>query len=110
MNYNNKTYKYLGIEQNYEIKRKEMKHRVKDEYFTRIKKILKTELNSKNIIEAINTLAVPSLTYSFPILDWNITELEAIDRNTRKLLKLNKIMHKQSNVERVYLPRKEGGR
>ena len=37
-------------------------------------------------------------------------ELSVLDRNTRNLLRTRKILHKQSNVERLYLPRKKGGR
>ena len=107
---NGKTYKYLGFEEDSEIKKMKMKKDMKNEYFSRIKKILKSELNGKNTIEAINAYAVPALSYGFAVLDWSITELEELDRNTRNLLKTNKIMHKQSSVERLYLPRKEGGR
>jgi len=38
--------------------------------------ILKSELNSKNPINAINSYAVPSQAMDFPVLDWSITELE----------------------------------
>ena len=107
---NGKTYKYLGFEEDNEIKKTKMKNDMKNEYFTRLKKILKTELNGKNLIDAMNAYAVPALSYGFAALDWSITELQEIDTNTRNLLKLNHAMHKQSNVERLYLPRKDGGR
>ena len=47
-----------------------MKTKLRNEYFIRIKKILKSELNSKNTITAINTFAVPAISYGFAILDW----------------------------------------
>ena len=107
---NIQSYKYLGIEENTTVKAKHMKAKLKTEYFSRIKRILKTKLNSKNIIKAINTFAVPSISYGFAILDWSVTELDIIDRETRSLLKKSHILHNQSNNIRLYLPRKEGGR
>ena len=105
-----KTYKYLGFAQSSEIKQRDIKDNLKAEYYTRIKKNLKTELNSKNLITALNTLAVPAITYGFAVLDWSETELEEIDRKTRKLLHYKKALQKTSNVDRLYLPRKKGGR
>ena len=37
---------------------------------------MKTELNSKNRITAINTLAIPVVTYSFNVVNWNLKELK----------------------------------
>ena len=55
---NNTVYKYLGMVENNNIKTTEMKQTIRDEYFTRLKKIMKTSLNSKNSIDAINTLSL----------------------------------------------------
>ena len=44
------------------------------------------------------------------MLDWTITELEIIDRETRKMLQQYHAMHSQSDVTRLYLLRKNGGR
>jgi len=88
---NNAHYKYLGFNER-ETTDKRSKSLIQNEYFTRIKRIMKTELNSKNTISAINTYAVPSLAYGFVILDWSITELETIDRETRKLLQKYHLM------------------
>ena len=107
---NNETYKYLGINENNEICKTYMKSKLKNEYFTRVKKIIKSELNSKNTITAINTYAVPAISYGFAILDWSETELDIIDRETRNLLKRHHMIHNNSNVIRIYLQRKEGGR
>ena len=61
----------------------------------------------------VNTLlkqltCVPSLHYW--TIDWTITELEIIDRETRKMLQQYHAMQSQSDVTRLYLPRKSGGR
>ena len=107
---NTEIYKYLGVDENSGICLKQMKTKVKNEYFHRIKKILKTKLNGKNIITAINSFAMPALSYGFAILDWSITELDEIDRNTRKLLKKFHILHNKSDIHRLYIPRRESGR
>ena len=71
--------------------------------------ILRTELNGRNKIEAVNSLAVPVVQYSFGIIDWKISELK-IDTKTRKLLNMYKMLHPKADVERLYISRKDGGR
>ncbi|CAH3183363.1 unnamed protein product [Porites lobata] len=66
--------------------------------------------NNNNKIEAINSLAVPVVQYSFGIIDWKISELKKIDTKTRKLLNMHKMLHPKADVERLYIPRKDGGR
>ena len=78
-------YKYLGFNER-QTTDKEAKSSKKREYFSMIKMILKSELSSKHTINAINMYAVPALSYGFPILDWTVTELEKVDRETRKIL------------------------
>jgi hypothetical protein len=56
-----KAYKYLGIEESDGIQYQQMKERLKKEYTRRLRMILKSELNAKNKITAIGTLAVPVL-------------------------------------------------
>ena len=43
-------------------------------------------------------------------IDWKISELKEIDTKTRKLLKMHKMLHPRADVERLYIPRKDGGR
>ena len=40
----------------------------------------------------------------------SITELEVIDRETRKLIQKHHSMHASSDITRLYLPRRNGGR
>ncbi|CAG0889765.1 unnamed protein product [Darwinula stevensoni] len=72
--------------------------------------MLKTELSSKNKISALNNLATSVLNYSFGVFDWSPTELQAIDRATRKLLTMHHTHHPKAAVERLYLLRCKGGR
>ena len=79
------TYKYLGVNEGDGINHASMKEKIRKEYHRRIRLVLKTELNSKNLIEAVNTLAVPVSQYIFTIIDWNLAGLKRLDTKTRKL-------------------------
>ena len=107
---NENTYRYLGILELDRILHKDMNSEIGKEYFSRLKKVLKTELNAANIIVAINTFATSIFSYGYQVLDWSITELAEIDMQTRKQLKRNTVMHIRSNNQRLYLPRSQGGR
>ena len=83
---------------------------VKKEYLRRVRKVLESKLNGGNLIKAINTWAVSLLRYSAAFIDWNMAELEKLDRRTRKLMTMHGALHPKSDVDRLYIPRKEGGR
>ena len=59
------TYKYLGMEEGEGVQHHKMKVNFRKEYKRRIKLVLKSELNARNKIAAINTLAVPVILYSY---------------------------------------------
>ena len=86
-----------------------MKQKIRKEYYCRIRMLLKSELNSANNLEAINTLAVPVVTYSFNIINWTLQELAKLDTKTRDFLTMYKMHLPKSDVDRLYLPRNEGG-
>ena len=65
------TYKYLGVTECDGIQQSVIKEKMRKEYHCRVRMILKSELNAANGIEAINTLAIPVVTYSFNIINWN---------------------------------------
>ena len=69
-----KIYKYLGVDESSGIQHATMKQKLKKELVRRTRLILKTELNSKNRVTTINKLAIPVITYSFNIIDWNLSE------------------------------------
>ncbi len=77
-----KVYKYLGID----IQHNEMKSKIAKEYYRRVRLVLRSKLNAKNKISAINSLAVPVPTYSFGMVDWRVEEIRKMDRKMRKLL------------------------
>ena len=98
-------YKYLGIIEADEIKKKEMKEKVSNEYKRRVRKILETKLSGENVIKAINSWAISLVRYSAAFLEWTKEEVQGLDRRTRKLLAMHKGLHPRSNVDRLYLPR-----
>ena len=72
-----------------------------------------TELSAKNKIQATGSLAVPELRYSFGIVNWHQEELQKLDRKTiktKKLLTIHGQHHPKADVDRLYVPRKQGGR
>ena len=78
-----KTYKYLGMEEGEGVQRHKMKVKIRREYKRRIKLVLKSELNARNKIAAINTLAVPVILYTYAVIDWKLDEIQDHDRMTR---------------------------
>ena len=52
-------YKYLGVDESDGIQHSNMKDKIRKEYNRRVRLILRTELNGRNKIEAVNSLAVP---------------------------------------------------
>ena len=106
----NETYKYLGILEADTIKHVEMKDKIRKEYLRRTQKLLETKLSSRNLIKGINTWAVPLVRYSEPFLKWTRDELKQMDQRTRKLMTMHKALHPRDDVDRLHLPRKEGGR
>ena len=62
-------YSYLDILELDEIKEQEMKIKVTAEYKSRLRLILKSKLNGKNKIQAINTWAIALLRYGAGVIN-----------------------------------------
>ena len=105
-------YKYFvfGILEADDIMHTEMKDKIKKEYYRRVRQLTSSKLNGGNTIRAINSRAVSLVRYSAGILKWTKDELKAIDRKTRKIMTMNKMYHPQSDTDKLYIPRIEGGR
>ena len=50
------------------------------------------------------------LRHSAVFISWRKCELQAIDRKTRKLFTIYERLHPKSDIERLLLPQKHGGR
>ena len=104
------SYKYLGILETDKFLQKKMKLIVSKKYIRRLRKILKSKLNGGNLVRGVNTWAVSLFRYSATFVSWRKSELQGIDRKTRKLFTIYGVLHPKSDVDRLYIPRKEGGR
>ena len=62
------SYKYLGVTEGNGIQHSSLKEKIQKECFSRVRSILRSELNACNRIDAINFLAPPVVTYSFTII------------------------------------------
>jgi hypothetical protein len=87
-----------------------MKRQLGEAYLHRTKNILKTKLNGKNTIKAINTYATPVLTFRFGIVKWTSTDIKNLQIKTRTLLTRYRLHHPCAAKERLTLPRQIGGR
>ena len=50
------------------------------------------------------------IRYTASIVDWTIAELKDLDRKTRKLMTAHRTLHPKSDIDRLYLPQRTGGR
>ena len=103
------SYKYLGIEENAVIEHRKMREKLGAEYLRRVKKIFKSQLNTKNKVTAINQYALPVVGYSMGIVNWPQDSCKDLDVKTRKMLKLHKITYRTQCLDWMYLPRSKGG-
>jgi len=101
-------YEYLGILEEDMMREKEMKKRFVRGYKRMLKLVLKSKLNGKNKINAINTWAVSVLRYGAGIIRWTKGELKSLDKMTRKILTMNGAFHPKSDVDRLYVSRVNG--
>uniref|UniRef100_H3AB33 Reverse transcriptase domain-containing protein n=1 Tax=Latimeria chalumnae TaxID=7897 RepID=H3AB33_LATCH len=106
-----KHYKYLGMQQLLNINTTQIKEAVTATFKKRLKFIMKTQLNAKNKTQAINTWASPVLAYTYGVLKWSKTSLDALDRKVRATLKENRMHHTHAaSMARLYLLRRVRGR
>ena len=72
--------------------------------------MLKSKQNSENVINAIITWAVATFRYGAGIISWNKEELDKIDQQTWKPLNMHRGLHPHFSIDRLYIPRAQGGR
>ena len=97
-------YTYQGIDEGDGTDHQGMKVKIRKEYKRRLKLILKSELNARNKMTAINTLAVPIVSYSYGVINWKVEDIHNLDRLTRKQLCMNRMLAKKADMDRIYLP------
>ena len=102
-NNNNNNNNNLNIEESFDTQHKNEEEKLKKECLRRLRLVLGTEFSAKNKIQAIGSLAVPELRYSFGIINWHQEELQRLDRKTRKLLTIHGQHHPKADVDRLYI-------
>ena len=100
-------YKCLGIQQN---RGKQDEGELSERILKKTKLIMKSRLNGRNKIIAIDTWTVYLMRYGAGIVKWTKRELDEIDRKTRKVMTMDKELHSTSDVVIVYVSRMEGRR
>ena len=103
-------YRYLGIDENIAYSGPINKTHVLKEYLNHMCKIWKSELSDYNNMLAHNTFALPTITATVGILEWSIKDFNDIDIKTHKILTMTGSLHPNSDVDKLYINRKEGGR
>ena len=101
--------KYFEILEADKFLEEKMKLNLSKEYIRRLRKVLKSKLNGGNLVRGVNAWAVSLLRYSVAFVSWRKSELDAIDRKTRKLFTIYGTLHPKSDLDKLYIPRKEGG-
>ena len=76
----------------------QMKSKFLKRYERRLRLVLKSKLNSRNRIMAMNTWAVALLRYEAGILKWSKAEVAAMDCKTRKLMTMCGAFHPKSDI------------
>ena len=59
---------------------------------------------------AVNTWTAFIMGYGAGILKWNTDELKSLGITTRKFTEMHGVLHRKSDIDRLYLSRKMGGR
>ena len=103
-------YKYLGIEELDSIRHDTVKEKVSKKFKSKLRKLLGSELNARNLFQAINESILPLITYSFGVVNWNEDDLKGYDTQIRKMLNMYRVFELKSDIDRLYLPREMGGR
>ena len=94
------SYKYLGILEADKFLEEKIKLNVSKEYIRKIRNVFKSKLNGGNLVRRVNTWAVSLLRYSAAFISWRKSEVQAVNRTTRKLCTINE----SSNINEVIRP------
>ena len=75
-----------------------------EEFYGRIEAIVRIELNAKNTGKAI-----PTVIYSFNIINWTFVEIKKRDTNIKKLITGQRMHHQRADMEHFYVANRENG-
>ena len=103
-------YKFFNIEECDQQLDEKTKEQVIEKCFKRIKSLYKTELYERNMIKALNTMCMSTVTYVMNIVHFSRPELEHLQVRMRETLKEINWMDDKSSKERLYMTIESGGR
>lgn len=103
-------YKYLGLQQLLGTADDKIRKQVERKVLSRVTKICKSCINSRNKFTGINTWALSAASHTFGVVKWSDTSLQVFDRKVRTILTKHRMHHPRSSTERLYLSRYHGGR
>ena len=103
-------HRFLGVEQLNSIKAKNVYRRVNDKVTNRMRLLLKSEINDENLTQAINAKVIPVAAYPMNGCNMTKSELNEPEQITKRELRMQNMLGKQTSDERLYLKRDQGGR
>ena len=71
---------------------------------------MKSKLNGQKKIQAINSYAIPVISYTAGIISWTQNEIAELDRKTRKTLNKYGGQRPRANISTLHAPGNKGGR
>jgi hypothetical protein len=92
----------MGFVQTPIIDHQTIKSTIIQKYKAHLTHLLKTNLNGRNIMTAINTDAMPLLTYTFGIIKWTNTDLNNLNTLTRTTCTKFQKHHQHTAVDLHY--------
>ena len=101
------TYRYLSIEQVFKSDHDGIRRKLTKAY---VKRLRSSDLNVKHNANATVGWAVSMFRYFFNHVLWTKGDLVALDRKTRSVIRQYKGHHLLAALERLYLPRRQGGK
>jgi hypothetical protein len=101
---------FMGIEEADGQVDEVVKERVLTKGFTVASKFMALQLFERNLMKSLNTKVMAMVRYCMMICHFGKKELKDQDVRMRRLLLEKKLRTENESVERLYLPRKLGGR
>ncbi|XP_067660211.1 uncharacterized protein [Haliotis asinina] len=93
-----RAYTYLGMQVRNKLQNAQIQDKPRAEYKSGLKKIWSSELSARNKVKAINTFAVPVLSYSLGVVDWAEQDIQSLDRLTRRIMSDNRLLGTTSSA------------
>ena len=104
------TYRYLGMQQRFGANPNRTKQGVMKEYIGRTRRVWESGLNMGMKTQAQNSWATATMRYSLGTIGWCRSDVQEMDRVTRKVMRQNKAHQYGASVARLYQPRVNGGK